>query len=299
VGLLGPCGAFTESCRSLTFSLSPAGTPESKSFSPDVLSIIRMSTLPPTETDVELTCWSEDPASPQRFPDKTGQSPRTPSVVFRILERKPEDGKLGKSFRTLSTHPHRFAFYPSAPLRQSKLRISSWLAPSFSHRPTLRPTGEEDARCVESTSATQTNYVHPHLACSRLAPLVAQRGRPTDSKAPYDISGDRVFHDTRDRFGGPTLRADLVREFPRATSVGVFFPRRACGRASDTPVATSQLHPQRFVELPRRCLFLFLGHSPAFLRVGVDRRMRRSPSPPIAPSRESRRLVLDWDAFYR
>jgi len=51
--------------------------------------------------------------------------------------------------------------------------------------------------------------VHPHLVRSRLAPLVAQRGRPTDSKAPYDISGDRVFHDTRDRFGGSYLRADL------------------------------------------------------------------------------------------
>jgi len=94
VGLLGPCGAFTESCRPLTFSLSPAGTPESKSFSPDVLSIIRVSTLPPTETDVELTCWSEDPASSQRFPEKTGQSPRTPSVVFRTFELSPEDDAL-------------------------------------------------------------------------------------------------------------------------------------------------------------------------------------------------------------
>jgi len=73
----------------------------------------------------------------------------------------------------------------------------------------LRSTGEEDARCVEPTSATHTNYVHPHLVRSRLAPLVAQRGCPTDSKAPYDISGDRVFHDTRDRFGGSYLRADL------------------------------------------------------------------------------------------
>jgi len=41
VDLLGPCGAFTESCRPLTFSSSPTGTPESKSFSPDVLSIYR------------------------------------------------------------------------------------------------------------------------------------------------------------------------------------------------------------------------------------------------------------------
>jgi len=51
--------------------------------------------------------------------------------------------------------------------------------------------------------------VHPHLVRSRLTPLVAQRGRPPDSKAPDDISGDRVFHDTRDRFGGPSLRADF------------------------------------------------------------------------------------------
>ena len=84
--LLGPCGAFTESCRPLTFTLSPTGTPESKSFSPDVLSIAGMSTLLPTETGVELTGWSEDPASPQRFPGKTGLSPRTPSVVFQIFE---------------------------------------------------------------------------------------------------------------------------------------------------------------------------------------------------------------------
>jgi len=83
------------------------------------------------------------------------------------------------------------------------------------------------------------------------------------------------------------------------TSVGVFFPRHSGDRASDTPVAISRLHPQRFIELPRCCLFLCLRPSLAFLRVGRDRRMRRSPSPSSAPSRESRRLVLDWDAFYR
>jgi len=100
VGLLGPCGAFTESCRPLTFSLSPPGTPESKSFSPDVLTIAGMSTLLPTETGVELTRRSEDPASPQRFPDKTGQSPRTPSVVFRTTELSPDDDLLARLFRS-------------------------------------------------------------------------------------------------------------------------------------------------------------------------------------------------------
>jgi hypothetical protein len=189
VGLLGPCGAFTESCRPLTFSSSPTGTPESKSFSPDVLLIAGMSTLLPTETGVRLTGWSEDPASPRRFPDKTGLSPRTPSVVLRIHELAPEDDMLSESCSDSSTHPHRFAFYPSAPVRQAVLRISSRLAPSFGHRPTLRSTGEEDARCVKPTSATHTNYVHPHLVRSRLAPLVAQRGGPTETKAPYGTIG--------------------------------------------------------------------------------------------------------------
>jgi hypothetical protein len=75
----------------------------------------------------------------------------------------------------------------------------------FDHRPTLRPTGEEDARCVEPTSATHTNYVHPHLARSRLTSLVAQRGRPTETKAPYDtIGGPSVSRHSR-----PLRRIDL------------------------------------------------------------------------------------------
>jgi hypothetical protein len=189
VGLLGPCGAFTESCRPLTFSLSPPGTPESKSFSPDVLLIAGVSTLLPTETGVRLTRRSEDPASPQRFPDKTGQSPRTPSVVFRISELSPEDDLLSESCSDPLSTPVPFRLLPLRAPTSGKLRSSSRLAPSLSHRPTLRSTGEEDARCVEPTSATHTNYVHPHLARSRLAPLVAQRGRPPETKAPDDTIG--------------------------------------------------------------------------------------------------------------
>jgi hypothetical protein len=45
VDLLGPCGAFTEPCRPLTFPLSPAGTPESESFPPDVLAYRQRSGL--------------------------------------------------------------------------------------------------------------------------------------------------------------------------------------------------------------------------------------------------------------
>ena len=49
------------------------------------------------------------------------------------------------------------------------------------HQQALRPPGEEDARCVQPTSATQSNCVHPHLVCSRLLMPLSQRGRPTAS----------------------------------------------------------------------------------------------------------------------
>jgi len=47
----------------------------------------------------------------------------------------------------------------------------------FGHQQILRPAGEEDARYVKPTSATQSNCVHPHLACSRLALATFAAGR--------------------------------------------------------------------------------------------------------------------------
>lgn len=275
MGLLGPCGAFTESCRPLTFSLSPSGTPESSSFSPDVLSIAGMSTLLPTETGVELTGRSEDPASPRRFPDKTGQSPRTPSVVFQISELAPEDDMLSESYSDLLNTPAPFRLLPLRAPTSGKLRSSSRLAPSFDHRPTLRSTGEEDARCVEPTSATHTNYVHPHLVRSRLAPLVAQRGRPPETKAPDDtIGGPSVSRHPR------PLRRTVSACLPRAliprgleTRAWAFSSHGAHAAEPLTPLSRLPFHPQRFTDLRRCCLLLCLRHSPAFLRVGVDRRM--------------------------
>ena len=61
--LVGPCGAFTEPCRPLTFPSSLAGTPESDSYyPPDLLSEITLL----ADGDAELTCEPEDPASPCR-----------------------------------------------------------------------------------------------------------------------------------------------------------------------------------------------------------------------------------------
>jgi len=65
-----------------------------------------------TEAGVELTCWSEDPVPPQRFPVTTGLSPRTPSVVFETHELSPTSGPLRESFelpqhaRTVSPSIH-------------------------------------------------------------------------------------------------------------------------------------------------------------------------------------------------
>lgn len=114
VDLLGPCGAFTEPCRPLAFPLSPAGTPESKSFSPDVLShrwLAKRTHVRRTEAGVELTCWSEDPVPPWQFPATTGLSPRTPSVVFETRELSPTSGRLRKFYlsqpaRTVSPSLH-------------------------------------------------------------------------------------------------------------------------------------------------------------------------------------------------
>jgi len=143
VVLLGPCGAFTKPCRSLTFPLSPAGTPESKSFSPDVLSIRQLVTrtcVRLTEVGVELTCWSEDPTSPWQYSHQDGPKPENAFCRIANSRAFTHERRISRAVTVLFTHPHRFAFYPSAPVRQAMLRISSWLAPSFATtRPCDRP----------------------------------------------------------------------------------------------------------------------------------------------------------------
>jgi len=139
VGLLGPCGAFTEPCRPLTFHCHPQAHPSRNPFRPMCCPITGLQTLRLTEAGVELTCWSEDPTSPQQFPTTTGLIPETPSVVFETCELSPTSGRL-RNLLDSSTRPYRFAFCPSAPVRQAVLRISSWLAPSFATtRPCDRP----------------------------------------------------------------------------------------------------------------------------------------------------------------
>jgi len=68
--------------------------------------------------------------------------PKPENTFCRIRDSRAftHERRIAKIFWTLSTCPHRFAFYPSAPVRQAVLRISFWLAPSLTTtRPCDRP----------------------------------------------------------------------------------------------------------------------------------------------------------------
>jgi len=151
-----------------------------------------------------------------------------------------------------------------------------------------------------------TDVCHPNelrAPAPRMFPARARHFRSGD--APWSLRlhtawlGDRTFHDVR----RPLRRIVIEHVFSFSVclttgwgSVGVFFPRCWCDRASDTPVATSSGSSSRLTHLRVCCnLAVWL----CFWRCQTGRRMRRSPRPPSAPSRESRRLAMIRDAFYR
>jgi hypothetical protein len=71
-----------------------------------------------------------------------------------------------------------------------------FLASALRHQQALRPPGVKDARRVQPISATQTNYVYPHLVCSRLALAAFAAGTPHGvlGSVRHD-RGNRAFHD--------------------------------------------------------------------------------------------------------
>ena len=77
---------------------------------------------------------------------------------------------------------------------------SSFLqASALSLHEALRPPGAEDARCVQPTSATRTNDVHPFAVRSRLSRAAfATRDAPRQSEAVTLLDrGNERFHDAR------------------------------------------------------------------------------------------------------
>jgi hypothetical protein len=97
--------------------------------------------------------------------------------------------------------------FKSAPPRQAELRTSSRLAPFVTNRPCDLPVGKtRDAsnRCLPPirTTCTRTSRVP-----GSRSPL-SRRGRPTESWAPYGMTGGpNVSRRSCDRFGGSTCSA--------------------------------------------------------------------------------------------
>jgi len=161
----------------------------------------------------------------------------------------------------------------------------------FGHRPTLRSTGEEDARCVQPTSATRTTCVHPHLAHSRLARAGCPAGRPhgvLGSVRPLSHRGSGRFTTSEtasaDRHFGRT-----VRPAPHGLE------SEAWAFSSHEPRAIEPLTPlsrSAFTVTPLRaspklpCLAARLS----FGEVGAGRTMRVPPRSPSTSCRETRRL---------
>jgi hypothetical protein len=106
---------------------------------------------------------------------------------------------------------------PSAyPCPASGGAANFFLASALSfHQQVLRPPGGEDARCVQPTSATQTNYVHPHLVCSQILAPLSRRGGPRRIRLRAALPGYRMFHDIRGRFGGSSFSAKSHALLPR------------------------------------------------------------------------------------
>jgi hypothetical protein len=135
--------------------------------------------------------------------------PRTPSVVSRTCKPKPagqdslKPGLECVSLRTVSPSLH------SCPASDG---ASSFLqASALDSHEALRLPGSEDARCVRSTSATQTICVHPHLMELPARSHGFHRGEvPRTLRLRVTQPGIRTFHDARDRFGGPASNENLV-----------------------------------------------------------------------------------------
>jgi len=152
---------------------------------PDVLAVITLL----ADGDADLTC---EPRAPLRAAGKSSAGQEPENAFHRVENRQAMNLEVVRGTNVLESpaHVRPFRLLSIRAPRQAVLRTSSWLAPFCRHE-TLQPPGGKDARCVRPISATQTNCVHPHLACSRFLSPLSRRGRPTDSWAPYGTSGGR------------------------------------------------------------------------------------------------------------
>jgi hypothetical protein len=170
-------------------------------------------------------------------------SPKAPSVVLRTCELSPAGRSSVEPLRT-SALPRTVSpsFHPCAP---SGSASGFFPASALSLHEALRPPEAEDARCVQPTSATRTNDVHPSAVRSRLSQTTFTAwDAPRQSVAVTLLDrGNEHFHDARSALasfcGEPSER--FPRAFVLAASGHERRPIRHCGawwdETSDTSVA--------------------------------------------------------------
>jgi len=136
------------------------------------------------------------------------------------------------------------------------------------------------------------DFCHPNELCApapRAFPARARSFRcgdaPRSLRLRQALPGDRTFHDVRDRFGGSSMNTNLARRCLTAF-------RHERGRCLPTvlnaieplaPLSRPSGSTLRLLHFRGGCSF---ATRPPFERVRAGRRMRRSPRPPLTPSRE-------------
>ena len=132
-------------------------------------------------------------------------SPRAPSVVSRTRELSPMGRTRAEPFeknaltRTVSPSLH--------PSPASGSALGFLLASALAHHEILRPPGAEDARCVQPTSATRTNDVHPLAVCSRLSRTAfAIRDARDNPRLPRGMTEEPGVFTTPETASAPQLR---------------------------------------------------------------------------------------------
>jgi hypothetical protein len=124
-------------------------------------------------------------------------SPKAPSVVLRTCELSPAGRSSVEPLRT-SALPRTVS--PSVhPCPPSGSASGFFPASALSLHEPLRTPDAEDARCVQPTSATRTNDVHPSAVRSRLSQTIFTAwDAPRQSVAVTLLDrGNEDFHDPR------------------------------------------------------------------------------------------------------
>jgi len=173
-------------------------------------------------------------------------SPKAPSVVLRTCELSPAGRSSVEPLRT-SALPRTVS--PSLhPCPASGSASGFLLASALSLHESLRTPGAEDARCVQPTSATRTNDVHPSAVRSRLSQTAFTAwDAPQQSVAVALLDrGNEHFHDARSALVSilaATLRTRSPRAFVLTASGHERRPIRHCGARWDETSDTSVANP--------------------------------------------------------